>query len=98
MTAGLALLAACVASAPPPADARRGEREDRSAGAQNIKVSREDAIAIARELGLIRLHEAKLRDGVWDVEGWREDGLRIEVEVHAGTSVVVKHEVYAAGR
>lgn len=96
LTASLAMLAAVCATA--PAEARRGEREDRGAGVQEVKVSRENAIAIAHELGLIRLHEVKLRDGRWEVEGWREDGLRIEVEVHAGTGAVVKHEVYPAGR
>jgi uncharacterized membrane protein YkoI len=98
LIASLASLVAFSAMAPGPADARRGGREDRDASAEHVNVSREDAIATARELGLARLHEVKLRDGRWEVEGWREDGRRIEVEVHAHTGAVVKHEVYPAGR
>ncbi|MDX2234047.1 MAG: PepSY domain-containing protein [Hyphomonadaceae bacterium] len=93
MIVGAAALAAT--AWPAPAEARRGGRDGEVVAAT---VTREAAIETARGLGLIRVREVKLRDGLWKVEGWSAEGLDVEVEIDAGSGAVVKHEIYRSRR
>ena len=86
---------AAAAIAVPEAHARRGDREQ-SAHAPAPSLSMDRAIEIARGQGLVRLHEAKFDDGVWEVEGWTADGRRIELDIHPHTGAILKQEFYPA--
>lgn len=88
----LAFSLACILAAPAPALARHGDR-DRGA-AQAVAVTQAQAVATARDAGVARVREVKLREGRWKVEGWTGNGQPIEVEIDAGTGAVVKRETY----
>ncbi len=97
--------AAVLSQAPTVALARHGSDDHPSGhhssshhtGATTVQtaVSRDAAVTIARDQGVARVREVKLRDGHWEIEGWVQDGRRIEVDVHAGTGDVLKRETYA---
>ena len=73
MAMGLALSTA----APPPA---RADDDGCHAG-----IGRQQAIAIARSVGLVRVEEVECDDDEWEVEGWDARGREIEVEIDART-------------
>lgn len=94
----IALVLLAVASVALPAHAYRRGGDDRGAPAQAVSVSSEQAVAIARQRGLVRLHEVKFDDGVWEVEGFDAQGRKVEFDIHPATGEVLKHEVYAVKR
>jgi uncharacterized membrane protein YkoI len=59
--------------------------------AQTISI--EEAIAIAREAGVVTVEEVDLDDGrEWEVEGRDAQGREIEVDIDARTGAVIKVE------
>lgn len=82
----LATLAAPLAISPAYAD-RHDAHRGQHAQAPAITVDR--AVEIARTQGLVRLQEAKLDDGVWEIEGRMRDNRKIEVDVHATTGAIL---------
>jgi len=96
-TLALALaLALSAASLATPAHARRGD--DRPPAAGEVAVSRDKAVEIAKSRGLTRLHEVKFDDGYWEVEGWAQNGDKLEFHIHPQTGAIVKEEIYRAPR
>jgi uncharacterized membrane protein YkoI len=95
--AALALLAV-TASLAAPAHAWRRGGDDRGVSSANVAVSREQAVDIARREGLVRLHEVKFDDGVWEVEGWTANGDKIEFDIHPQTGAILKQEIYRGRR
>jgi uncharacterized membrane protein YkoI len=93
---GLALLAVIFVAVTPPANAWRRGGDDRGAPTQAVSVSSEQAVAIARARGLVRLHEVKFDRGRWEVEGWDAQGRKVEFDIHPTSGDVLKHEVYGA--
>lgn len=61
------------------------------AAAQTVTI--EQAVATARESGVVEFKEVELDDGrEWEVEGRDADGRKIEVEIDARTGAVIKVE------
>ncbi|MFN3614707.1 MAG: PepSY domain-containing protein, partial [Rubrimonas sp.] len=61
------------------------------AAAQTI--SAEEAIAIAREAGMVEVRDVELDDGrEWEIEGRDAQGRKIEVDIDARTGAVIKVE------
>lgn len=48
-------------------------------------VTAEQAVAIARSVGLVRVTEVECDDGEWEVEGHDASGREIEVEIDSRT-------------
>jgi hypothetical protein len=97
ITASLALIAASTALMAPAHAWRRGG-DDRAPVAGQTAVSRDRAVAIARERGMTRPHEVKFDDGVWEVEGWNARGDKVEFDIHPQTGAILKEEIYRAPR
>ena len=55
-------------------------------------VSAEQAIAIARSVGLVRVTEVECDDGEWEVEGYDARGREIEVEIDSRTGRITDVE------
>jgi uncharacterized membrane protein YkoI len=53
-------------------------------------VSIDDVRAMAFDKGIVKIEEAELDDGVWEVEGYDANGHEIEMEVDATTGNIVK--------
>ncbi|MFN4289140.1 MAG: PepSY domain-containing protein [Brevundimonas sp.] len=51
------------------------------------RITREQAIEIARQNGLVRLKDVDREDYGWEVEGWTADGREIEVEINHDGSI-----------
>ncbi len=47
------------------------------------RVTAEQAIQIARGIGMVRVQEVECDDGKWEVEGWHADGREMDVDVSA---------------
>lgn len=86
------------AIAAPPAAADRRGRDEPAPSAQQVTVTQERAVAIARANGMVRLHEVKFDDGRWEVEGWTAAGAKIEFDIHPVTGAIMKQEIYSAPR
>jgi uncharacterized membrane protein YkoI len=56
-------------------------------------VSREEAIAMARDKGMTRVREVERDDGKWELEGCTADRREIEVDIRRSTGEIVKLEV-----
>jgi uncharacterized membrane protein YkoI len=91
----LALLAAATMAAAPVAEARHGRRGDDRGAQGPVNISHDQAVAIARQNGLVRVRETDLRDGLWKVEGWHSNGRTMEIRISAATGAVVKLEFYS---
>ncbi|MBY9066352.1 PepSY domain-containing protein [Hyphomonas sp. WL0036] len=90
--ASLALLATAVAI--PVATAQIDDSAVlRGPAAPVYKVSKDEAVAIARTQGLVKLHEAERDDGRWELEGCDAQSREIEIDVDARTGDIVKIEI-----
>lgn len=76
-----------------PAFAHKGG-DDRGQSSASFSVSREQALAAARNEGLVDLWESKARRGEWKFEGADADGFKLEVSIDGHTGQVVKVERY----
>ncbi|WP_291206074.1 PepSY domain-containing protein [Hyphomonas sp.] len=56
-------------------------------------ISREEAIAIARDKGMTRVREVERDDGNWEVEGCTADRKEIDVDIHRSNGEIVKFEI-----
>ncbi len=88
----IVLLALSAALAAPSTLAFAGDDDHRD-HEQGVAVSREEAIEIARSVGLWTLDEIELDDGEWEVEGYTADGREIEVEIDARTGEVEEVDI-----
>lgn len=78
------LIAAAIAAPVPFALAQ-------SAGADTI--SREQAIDIASQKGMVHVLEIELDDGEWEIEGCTADGREVEIDVHSRTGEILKYDL-----
>ncbi|MBA4227211.1 MAG: PepSY domain-containing protein [Hyphomonas sp.] len=79
-----ALIAAALAAPVPFALAQSG-------GAETI--SREQAIDIASQKGMVHVLEIELDDGEWEIEGCTADGREVEIDVHSRTGEILKYDL-----
>ncbi|AXE65612.1 hypothetical protein HPO_05240 [Hyphomonas polymorpha PS728] len=79
-----ALIAAAIAAPVPFAFAQ-------SAGTDTI--SREQAIDIARQKGMVHVLEIELDDGEWEIEGCTADGRELEIDLHRRTGDILKYDL-----
>lgn len=86
LTAALAL--AAVAAPVPFALAQTGDLAAPASG-----ISREEAIAIARDKGMTRVREVERDDGNWEVEGCTADRKEIDVDIRRSNGEIVKFEI-----
>lgn len=70
-----------LAAASLPAFAARADDDDDCRGG----ISRAQAVAIARSVGVVRVEEVECDDDEWEVEGRDASGREIEVEISART-------------
>lgn len=93
-TAALALL---VLAAPTPlAVADEDDSYRRAYGSERAYViSREDAMRIARDQGMVRVKEIERDDGEWELEGCTRNGREIEIDIHGATGAILELEVDA---
>jgi len=66
--------------------------KDKASGPYTI--SRDQAVAIAREHGMVDIWETERDDGLWEIEGANADGVKLEIELSGQTGEVVKMETY----
>ncbi len=78
------LIAAAIAAPVPSALAQ-------SAGADTI--SREQAIDIASQKGMVHVLEIELDDGEWEIEGCTADGRELEIDLHSRTGEILKYDL-----
>lgn len=79
-----ALIAAAIAAPVPFALAQSG-------GAETI--SREQAIDIASQKGMVHVLEIELDDGEWEIEGCTADGRELEIDLHSRTGEILKYDL-----
>lgn len=79
-----ALIAAALAAPVPFALAQSG-------GAETI--SREQAIDIASQKGMVHVLEIELDDGEWEIDGCTADGREVEIDVHSRTGEILKYDL-----
>ncbi|WP_300391773.1 PepSY domain-containing protein [Henriciella sp.] len=84
---GLVLIAMLT---PAPMAAAKDSKE----GAGFYTISREQAVEIAREHGMVDIWETERDDGLWEIEGANADGVKLEIELSGRTGEVVKMETY----
>lgn len=61
------------------------------AGADTI--SREQAIDIAGQKGMVHVLEIELDDGEWEIEGCTADGRELEIDLHSRTGDILKYDL-----
>lgn len=79
-----ALIAAALAAPVPFALAQ-------SAGTDTI--SREQAIDIASQKGMVHVLEIELDDGEWEIEGCTAEGRELEIDLHSRTGEILKYDL-----
>lgn len=62
-----------------------------SAGMDTI--SREQAIDIASQKGMVHVLEIELDDGEWEIEGCTADGRELEIDLHSRTGEILKYDL-----
>lgn len=62
-------------------------------GATGDVLSREQAIGIAAEQGMVHVLEIELDDGEWEIEGCTADGRELEIDIHSHTGEVLKYDL-----
>jgi uncharacterized membrane protein YkoI len=88
----IAALAIVAVAAPVPFALAQGDNLSGSP-APASGISREEAIAIARDKGMTRVRETERDDGKWELEGCTADRREIEVDIRRSTGEIVKLEV-----
>ncbi len=78
----IAAPAAFAATAQPPGFTRQAPAE--------LPVTVEDAIAIARDFGLVMIKEVELEDGYkWEVEGYDAEGREVELDISSSDGEIL---------
>jgi uncharacterized membrane protein YkoI len=73
---------AALATSQPPGFTRQAPAEP--------PVTVEDAIAIARDFGLVMIKEVELEDGYkWEVEGYDADGREVELDISSSNGEIL---------
>lgn len=87
------LLLAMTAAIAAPAALAFADDDDHRDHERGVAVSREEAIEIARSVGLATLDEIELDDGDWEIEGYTADGREIDVEIDARTGEIEEVDI-----
>lgn len=61
--------------------------------ATGLTVTMEEAVAIARDAGLVRIIEAERDDGRWEIEGCDREGREVEIEIDGETGEILKTDI-----
>lgn len=59
---------------------------------QQVSVSIDQAVQIARDSGMTLIDEIELDDGLWEVDGYLEERAELELDISAGTGEIVRRE------
>lgn len=59
----------------------------------SFRISRAEAVDIARSNGVLRIDEVKRDDRVWEIEGCIRDGREIEIDIHGNSGKILEREV-----
>ena len=72
--------------------------KDRNKYSGPYTITLDQAVAIAREHGMVEVWETERDDGLWEIEGTDASGAKLEIELSGQTGEIVKIETYGAGR
>lgn len=64
-----------------------GDQDQCRQASSDQRITRDQAIEIARQHGLVRLKDVDREDYGWEIEGWTADGREIEVEINHDGSI-----------